>query len=43
MLREAMENGEVIEVSVQMNDDPPRNVRMLFNGAAVGTVALVTL
>jgi hypothetical protein len=42
-MRAAMETGEVIEVAVQTGSNPPKNVRLQFNGASVGTVALVEI
>lgn len=42
-LRDAMANETVIEVAVQTDEAEPKHVKLLFNGAAVGTVALVTL
>jgi len=40
VLREAMASGEVIGISVQTSDE--RDVKLVFNGKAVGTVAVIS-
>jgi hypothetical protein len=42
-IRAAMENGSVIEVAVQTNDPEPKHVKLMVNGPAVATAAIVTI